>query len=76
MQRESTRASSGAEERLSGLWHQRHRAGQPLRKTVVRIPGPSCRQKRWRLKMVPDGTDHRSRTDRVEGGERSAWGVI
>ena len=25
----------------SGLWHQRHRRGQPFRNTVVRMPGPS-----------------------------------
>jgi len=26
---------------LSGFWHQTHRSGHPLKKTVVRIPGPS-----------------------------------
>lgn len=26
---------------LSGLWHHRHRNGQPLKNTVVRIPRPS-----------------------------------
>jgi hypothetical protein len=28
-------------EMLSGLWHQRHDNGQPFRKMVTRIPGPS-----------------------------------
>ena len=26
---------------LSGLWHQVQRSGQPLKNTVVRMPGPS-----------------------------------
>ena len=33
-------------ERDSGLWHQGQCRGQPLRKTVVRIPGPSCSENR------------------------------
>ena len=41
-QRVSTTSTSGANDWLSGLWHQGQRAGQPLRKTVVRMPGPSC----------------------------------
>lgn len=32
---------------VSGLWHQKQLKGQPLRKTVVRIPGPSLTLKRW-----------------------------
>ena len=27
----------------SGLWHHAQRSGQPLKNTVVRTPGPSCR---------------------------------
>jgi len=30
---------------VSGLWHQRQRNGQPLKKTLVRIPGPSLTEK-------------------------------
>jgi len=29
----------------SGFWHQEQRRGQPLKKIVLRTPGPSCRQK-------------------------------
>ena len=35
--------SSGSGSRPSGLWHQGQVSGQPLRNTVVRMPGPSCR---------------------------------
>ena len=38
----------------SGLWHHRQRRGQPLRNTVVRIPGPSWIEKRWISKTRPD----------------------
>ena len=31
----------GAKESPSGLWHQSQRSGQPFKKTVVLIPGPS-----------------------------------
>ena len=44
MQREPKTRSSGIAFMLSGLWHQVQRSGQPLRNTVVRIPGPSCRE--------------------------------
>ena len=27
--------------KVSGLWQYRQRSGQPLRKTVIRVPGPS-----------------------------------
>ena len=37
----------------SGLLHHQHDKGQPLRKTMVRIPGPSFREKRWISKMSP-----------------------
>ena len=38
---------------LSGLWHHQQRSGQPLRKTVVRIPGPSWSEYRWMSKTRP-----------------------
>ena len=38
---------------LSGLLHHRQRSGQPLRNTVVRMPGPSWIEKRWMSKMRP-----------------------
>ncbi len=51
-------ATSGAPSRLSGLWHQSQRRGQPLMKTVVRIPGPSWIEHRWMLKTAtPDGVE-------------------
>ena len=53
MQRVSKTSTSGANDWLSGLWHHRQRAGQPLRKTVVRMPGPSCSEKRCTLKIRP-----------------------
>jgi hypothetical protein len=34
-----------------------HESGQPFRKTVVRIPGPSFRANRITLKMMPLETD-------------------
>ena len=33
--------SSGRKDCDSGFWHQRQRRGQPLKNTVVRMPGPS-----------------------------------
>jgi len=44
---------SGSAHCDSGLLHQRHRSGQDLRKTMVRIPGPSCTLKRWMSKTMP-----------------------
>jgi hypothetical protein len=38
---------------LSGLWHQTQRRGQPLKKTVVLMPGPSCKEQRCMLNMNP-----------------------
>src|SRR5512138_2157939 len=38
---------------LSGLWHHRHESGQPLKKTVVRMPGPSLMEYFFRSKIVP-----------------------
>ena len=38
----------------SGLWHHRHRSGQPWRNTVVRIPGPSWIVKRRISKIAPE----------------------
>ena len=37
----------------SGLWHQAQRSGHPFRKTVVRIPGPSCMANSSMLKTIP-----------------------
>ncbi len=37
----------------SGLWHQAQFSGQPFRKTVVRMPGPSCTEYFWMLKTKP-----------------------
>ena len=39
---------------LSGLWHHQQDSGQPLKKTVVRTPGPSCVAKRMTLKISPE----------------------
>ncbi len=35
------------------LWHHQQESGQPFRKTVVRMPGPSCRAYFLILNMVP-----------------------
>jgi hypothetical protein len=40
---------------LSGLWHHEQQSGHPFKKTVVRMPGPSCMEKRIRLKINPTG---------------------
>ena len=37
----------------SGLWHQTQQSGQPFRKTVVRMPGPSSVLNCWTLKRKP-----------------------
>src|SRR5512136_954797 len=42
---------------LSGLLHHLHRSEQPLRNTVVRIPGPSCVEKCWILRTIPFNAD-------------------
>jgi hypothetical protein len=34
------------------LWHHQQESGQPLKKTVVRIPGPSCVENRMMLKTT------------------------
>ena len=44
----------------SGFWHHRQRRGQPFRKTVVRIPGPSWTENRWRSKTRAVVTSLRS----------------
>ena len=44
MRRSSSSAVTGSPSRMrkvSGLWQYRHRSGQPLRKTVILVPGPS-----------------------------------
>src|SRR5512144_746726 len=48
-----SKASSGLRWMLSGLQHHLHRSEQPLRKTTVRMPGPSLVQKCWILSTVP-----------------------
>jgi len=45
--------TSGSGDRLSGLWHHQQSSGHPLRKTVVRMPGPSWSEYRWILKTAP-----------------------
>ena len=40
-------------EMLSGLWHQTQLKGQPLKKTVLRMPGPSSVDIRWIRRIVP-----------------------
>ena len=37
----------------SGLEHQPQRRGQPLKNTVVRMPGPSLMQNFWMLNSFP-----------------------
>ena len=37
----------------SGLWHHRQRRLQPLKKTVLRIPGPSWDEQRWISNKTP-----------------------
>ena len=49
--------STGAASMPSGLWHQVHERGHPFKKTVVRIPGPSCTEQRWILKTSPVSLD-------------------
>jgi len=39
--------------RLSGLWHHWQLSGQPLKKTVVRIPGPSWMAYLLRSNIIP-----------------------
>lgn len=46
--------TSFSELRPSGLWHHQQASGQPLKKTVVRMPGPSWTENRWMLNMVAD----------------------
>jgi len=55
IQRDGLSRISGCGSMPSGLWHQMQRSGQPFRKTVVRIPGPSSSEYRWMLKTVPLG---------------------
>lgn len=48
-----SREISGSARNDSGLQHQKQRRGHPLRKTVVRIPGPSCKENFCMLKTSP-----------------------
>lgn len=45
--------SSGSAHLDSGLLHQRQCRGHDFRKTIVRMPGPSCTLKRWMSKTFP-----------------------
>ena len=45
--------SSGSGFWDSGLEHHTQLSGQPLKKTVVRMPGPSSMLYLWILKTVP-----------------------
>ncbi len=38
----------------SGLWHHQQLRGQPLKKIVVLIPGPSWREYFWILNTQPE----------------------
>ena len=49
MQSLSFHDTSGEKLRFSGLQHQGHRNGQPLRKATVRMPPPSCSEYRCTL---------------------------
>lgn len=53
MQRFSSHCTWTLKRRLSGLWHQPQRSGQPFIKTVVRIPGPSSVESRCRCRNRP-----------------------
>ena len=44
-------------EMLSGLWHHLHFRLQPLKKTVVRIPGPSSVDIRWISRILALGLE-------------------
>src|SRR5579863_5247081 len=50
-QRSSKYKRSGRKFWLSGLWHHQQESGHPFRKTVVRMPGPSCVAKRIMLRI-------------------------
>ena len=56
MHLEDVYVSSGSARWDSGLLHQVHRSEQDLRKTVVLIPGPSCKLKRWISNTTPDNS--------------------
>ena len=53
LHRSATLPISGRKACVSGLPHHRQRSGQPLRKTSVRIPGPSWTEKCWILVTTP-----------------------
>jgi hypothetical protein len=53
IQRSFQKSGSGDALMDSGLWHQKQLRGQPLRKAVVRIPGPSWVEYRWMSKIRP-----------------------
>jgi hypothetical protein len=45
--------NSGSPHWLSGLWHHQQFRGHPFKKTVVRMPGPSCTEYFMMLKIIP-----------------------
>ena len=49
----SSNMSSGLGFCDSGFAHHSQRIGHPLRNTIVRMPGPSCTEKRCMLKTMP-----------------------
>jgi len=53
LQRESRCISSGVRFWDSGFEHHTQLNGQPLKKTVVRMPGPSSMLYLWMLNTVP-----------------------
>jgi len=53
MQRSGQCIHSGSGLMPSGLWHQAHASGHPLKKTVVLIPGPSWIEYRLTAKIKP-----------------------
>src|ERR1039458_6147007 len=65
-QRSSKYRRSGRKLRLSGLRHHQQESGQPLKKTVVRMPGPSCVAKRMTLKMQAESALRGDIPDRSE----------
>src|SRR5450631_1774668 len=55
VQRFSRYMRIGLRLRPSGLQHHRQARGHPFRKTVVRVPGPSCTECAWISKISPLG---------------------
>ena len=62
VQRLAWKRSSASKRWLSGLWHQEQESGQPLKKTVVRMPSPSWMEYFWILNIkglpIPANSSH------------------